>query len=201
MTLPCTTRAPTQRRRSIESDPAAMSGSKTIGARIVLILRAPRRRSARLAAVIPTDSASSSFPKRRFDVYQNPCCIASPSCAIGCTHEAVRGAGILARKTLAVGEQNLVAPGAEFGAFGVLHARIEFQCRVLGGARDLQRAIRGHDSAVRIRQRKLGQRLRMQRRVGQSRPWIGGRQARKLDRIRNEIAERIALQFGRRGGR
>src|SRR5208282_3177076 len=66
-------------------NPAAMSGSKTIGARIVLILRAPSRRIARRAAVIPTSSASSSFPKRRFDVYQNPCCIASPSCAIGCT--------------------------------------------------------------------------------------------------------------------
>src|ERR1700687_937490 len=64
---------------------AAISGSKTIGARVVLILRAPRRRSVRFAAVIPTDSASSSFPKRRFEVYQYPCCIASPSWAIGAT--------------------------------------------------------------------------------------------------------------------
>ena len=62
-----------------------MSGSKTTGTCVVLILRAPSRRIARLAEVMPTDSASSSFPNRRFEVYQYPCCIASPSCAIGAT--------------------------------------------------------------------------------------------------------------------
>ena len=93
---------------------------------------------------------------------------------------------------------DLVAPGAEFGAAGILDARIEFQRRVLAGARNLERAIRIHDSAVGIRQGELGQRLRMQRRVGQSRPRIGGRQARKLDGVRDESAERIALELGRR---
>ena len=45
------------------------------------------------------------------------------------------------------------------------------------------------------RQRKLGQRFRMQRSVGQSRPRIGGRKPRQLDRVRDEIPERIALEF------
>jgi len=47
-----------------------MSGSKTTGARVVSTLRAPRRRSARLAAVAPIASAGSSLSNIRFAVYQ-----------------------------------------------------------------------------------------------------------------------------------
>src|SRR5580704_18474344 len=65
-------------------------------------------------------------------------------------HEAVGSAGILAGKTLAVGEQDLVATRTEFGAAGIPDARIEFQGRILAGACDLERAIGIHDSAVGI---------------------------------------------------
>src|SRR5690349_22183883 len=58
---------------------AAVSGSKITGTSAVFTLRAPRRRSARAAAVRPTDSASSSARRRRVYVYQLSRCI-SPFC-------------------------------------------------------------------------------------------------------------------------
>ncbi len=112
--------------------PAAMSGSKTTGARVVLILRAPEPAqcalggsySDRLRIFELSEAAVRRVPEsllhrvavlrdRRYD-------------------EAVRSARILAGETLAVREHHPVAPRTEFGALGILDSRIESQRRILG---------------------------------------------------------------------
>ncbi len=62
-----------------------MSGSKTTGTSAVFTRRAPRRRTARCAAIRPIDSGSSRRARRRVTWYHESRCISASRVATGDT--------------------------------------------------------------------------------------------------------------------